>query len=89
MSDVQTLAKVFSAVLKEWLTDEQFQEMKDWNGRNRDNPCCASHDYCDANMAMVEALIQHGTMKSHGDDPLIHKELMNAAWTHARQEGLI
>jgi len=88
MSEVKILGKAFAAVLKEWLTDEQFQEMKDWNGQNRDNPCCASHDYCDANIAMHEAFLKTGIAKTE-DEIFNNITLWNGAWAHARQEGLI
>ena len=87
MSEAQQIGKTFAAVLKEWLTPEQFHEMKDWNGQNRDNPCCASHDYCDANMAMCEAFIQLKMPTTDGGR--FDTALWDAAWSYARQEGLI
>lgn len=50
------VAHAFADVLKEWLTPEQVAEA---NAKNKtddyDDSVCASHDYCDANMAMDEA----------------------------------
>jgi hypothetical protein len=52
-----TLGDRFAATLKEWLTPKEFAEMK---RRNETDPTyanlsCASHDFCDANMAMDSA----------------------------------
>jgi hypothetical protein len=49
-----TLGDRFAATLRGWLTPEEFAEMK---RRNETDPAyanlsCASHDFCDANMAM-------------------------------------
>ena len=51
------LAKCFSAVLRQWLTDSEISRINVANAANGyDALVCASHDYCDANMAMLEAV---------------------------------
>ncbi len=48
----------FSRVLKEWLTADEMREVIRANNNSSDgpfSPWCASHDYCDANEAMLEA----------------------------------
>lgn len=54
---VQALAGAFADVLVEWLGDEEFAEMKATNATPEyaGSDMCASHDYCDANMAMDAA----------------------------------
>lgn len=47
------LANAFIAVLNEWIP-EHMEEVRSRNAANNDN-CCATHDFCDANMAMDEA----------------------------------
>ncbi len=56
LPDPTELAQAFSRVLRQWLTAEQMREVV---ARNRAEQygkgICASHDFCDANMAMLEA----------------------------------
>jgi hypothetical protein len=52
------LGAAFVAVLKDWLTADDFAEMQEVNATpdfTAPNGPCASHNYCDANMAMSEA----------------------------------
>lgn len=55
---VETLAKTFADVLLEWLEKEQFEQMQRDNTERGEPRLCASHDYCDANMAMEEAVVR-------------------------------
>jgi hypothetical protein len=48
------IAKAFAAVLRDWLTADQWAEMQARNVDYSDG-VCASHDFCDANEAMAEA----------------------------------
>lgn len=52
---VQRTADEFVRILRKWLTADEFAEMR---RRNVQSPrgTCASHDFCDANMAMLEAV---------------------------------
>lgn len=49
------LAHEFSRVLREWLTDDEMEQVIERNAEVDDPRVCASHDFCDANMAMYEA----------------------------------
>lgn len=52
------LATAFVKTLREWLTGQEFEKIRIENARFRqrgDQHICASHDTCDANMAMLEA----------------------------------
>jgi hypothetical protein len=50
------LAAVFAGVLRGWLDDGHWDAMRMRNGqRGPTDLWCASHDYCDANMAMDAA----------------------------------
>jgi len=51
------LAKSFSVVLSQWLADSEISRINAANATSGyDALVCASHDYCDANMAMLEAV---------------------------------
>jgi hypothetical protein len=53
---VYILAHRFAEILKEWATPEEWSTMRATNRANGPgSPVCASHDFCDANMAMVQA----------------------------------
>lgn len=56
-------ARRFTKVLHQWLTFEQMQRVRELN-LTYEAGVCASHDFCDANMAMDEA------WNSLGIDPL-------------------
>jgi hypothetical protein len=44
----------FADILKVWFSPEQWEAMRIKNASNPEN-VCASHDYCNANIAMLEA----------------------------------
>ena len=50
----ERIADAFADVLRDWLTADQWAEMQARNVVYSDG-VCASHDFCDANMAMAEA----------------------------------
>lgn len=52
------IAMLFSAILKSWLTDDEFSEMVELTKTQTDPMICHSGDYCDSNMAMHGALVQ-------------------------------
>lgn len=93
-SKVTDLAKEFSAVLKEWIGTINLRKVIDTNRADITASWCASHDYCDANMAMDAAFTkimgrefiffndEHPeTEQQNGEDT----DLMNAAWTLAKE----
>lgn len=94
--NVDTVAKTFVAVLKAWLTKKEFAEVKARNKKNGKAGWCASHDFCDANMAMFDAMKKCGfiTYGENDSGPLVDKEseattpLWNASWDHACKEYL-
>lgn len=79
----QQIGDTFVALLRQELTPEQFREMRrrnatpEYAGTN----CCASHDFCDANMVMLAAFQQHGLEPLAEADDMA--SLWNAAWTSA------
>jgi hypothetical protein len=85
---VEALAREFARVLTDWLGAEKMREV---NARNvayaaeygDPNRVCASHDFCDANQAMLDAC--ESLMGPEFDicDESTHA-LINAAWAHAK-----
>lgn len=56
--NIEWLATAFVATLREWLTAAEFETVRVTNAgyrRRGDLNICASHNVCDANMAMLEA----------------------------------
>lgn len=52
------LAEAFSAILKAWLSPEEMALVRARNSENPGDESCASHDFCDANEAMLAAFRQ-------------------------------
>lgn len=77
------LAVGFSNVLKEWLTSEQMAEVVKRNDLPAYANACATHDFCDANMAMAEAFEKVlGREFEFGSDE--DDALFNGAWHIAK-----
>ena len=81
------LAHAFADILLDWLGDEKYEQMKlknvEYGGM-----CCASHDYCDANMAMLEAWPTVYRREYRFDDEADTLS-WNRAWDAAHALGLI
>lgn len=88
------IADQFKTTIREWLTSDQLIEVDRRNNARADSTC-ATHDFCDANMAMLAA-IQVLTKESEdeacdrllsltNDDPLL--DTVNDGWTLAKVEG--
>ncbi len=87
--DRKTIEKVgdkFAETLKQWLTEDEFAAVKRTNLHRKDGSC-ASHDYCDANMAMDVAMGHFGFFYVQSD-PNLHVDLWNAAWDYAKAKHL-
>jgi hypothetical protein len=86
---VDRVAGEFSRVLHEWLTADELAEALRRNASPEYAGCCATHDFCDANMAMQEAFIAAGLPDPglfHGvhDCGLSTDDLWDAAWDAAK-----
>jgi hypothetical protein len=80
----------FAEVLKDWLQSEKFEEVRK---RNAEDPelgiySCASHDFCDANMAMIEAFESFGEELPDDDGDQAQFDLWNKAWSYAKNTHL-
>lgn len=87
------VADRFKEVLRRWLSPAELAAIDETNRRRADGPC-ATHDYCDANMAMLEALTRICPTRTEDDlcDELCmgQTELLanvNDGWTLAKIEG--
>lgn len=83
---VERIAREFSRVLREWITDEQMQEVIRRNKAETDTRICHSHDFCDANMAMDAAFRDLGMDPFEGGEHISEAtcELWGAAWDVAK-----
>lgn len=84
---IDAAATRFREVIVDWLGHETCGEV---DTRNKSYPesVCATHDFCDANMAMFEALTDLGH-EVFNDEGLSEDvtDLWNAAWTRAKEKG--
>lgn len=85
------LAKAFADKVREWVTPSQFEEIRVRN-RTYEKGICASHDFFDANMAMLEAFEEtfDRAPQIHDGAPLkAHDQMLwNRAWDIAKLEYL-
>jgi hypothetical protein len=83
---VNMIAEAFGEVMRQWLTPAEFAEMKRRNETEAAyaEGACASHDYCDANMAMMEAFDQiMGRLLTVESDDMAQAEADCAIWNDA------
>jgi len=76
------LAERFSSILREWLTPEQLASVNAMNRSDEDKSICHTHDVCDPNQAMIDALASFGIDWSPDEMPLI-----DDAWGIAKANG--
>lgn len=83
---VAAMAEAFAEVMRQWLSEEEFAEMKRLNETDLAyaKGACASHDFCDANMAM-EAAFRQVMGRSIAADSQEDANIWNDAWELARK----
>lgn len=74
------LALEFVKIINQWLTPAQIAEVNRRNATAEYANACASHDYCDANQAMIDALEVFGIEFSLE----LADDVINAAWDIAK-----
>lgn len=77
MNEVQ-IAKEFCQILNWWLNAEEMAEVVRRNAEETNPNICHSHDFCDANEAMIVAF------ENYELDPIENMELCNKAWDLAK-----
>ena len=88
---IEEIARAFAAILAEEIGAANLAEAVRRNsedGADQSEHICHSHDFCDANMCMDEALREHGVvMFADGEMPDETVDLFNAAWTLAKRNA--
>lgn len=86
------VADAFADVLRGWLTPTQLRQVRRMNrDAGPDSGCCASHDFCDADMAMLTAYcLVTGVAEDDADLDALAAEggLFDAAWATAKLRHL-
>src|SRR5688500_6323432 len=75
----ERLSEEFCRILNEWLDPSEIREINRRNALPEYTGCCASHDFCDPNQAMADALEVFG-IEFHPE----LCDLINAAWDLAK-----
>jgi hypothetical protein len=84
---LQLVAKNFAKLLRKEIGEENFQEVLRLNATPEYRDCCASHNFCDANLLMWAAL---GHEEDDAIDPKDEEQTIfwNDAWNLAKVEYL-
>lgn len=80
----EALAEQFSQTINDWFDADTIAEVNRLNHSPEYKGVCATHDFCDANQAMIDSLDTFGLEFEHD---LI--ELINASWEIAKQNGFV
>lgn len=84
----ETIARAFAANLAATIGEANMRAVVAKNATPKYHGCCASHDYCDANIVMQDTLEACGVSVWNDDDMNDAAiALFNAAWTLARKSG--
>lgn len=82
-ADVLQLAATFSCLLEEETSGEQFADMIRRNAVETDPSICHSHDLCDANQVMLDAMELHGW--EYGGGSSEENAFVSRAWDAAKR----
>ncbi len=87
MSDANAIAREFSRLLTQYLGKGTMQQIIRINAKPENSPYCASHNYCDSNIFMWEAVCNHLGLDPDREDITLneHIDLMNQAWDIAKE----
>lgn len=88
---IEKVARSFAAALtRDYLTDKERRRVLVDNEKElastKPNQCCHTHDYCDANMAMLDAFVEvlGRETRTGDDDDGTDTNLWNSAWSYAK-----
>lgn len=85
MTTPTTLARTFCRVMNEWLNPVQMDAVRERNRTTHaDSTVCATHDFCDANMAMLQAWQECTGGDEIDTNDEAQAAVWNAAWTLAK-----
>lgn len=77
----ETIARTFSELLKADISESDMTDIIESNIANTET--CATHDYVDANVYMMQAMRVNGIEFDAQDEQ--HRKLWTDAWNHAKQ----
>ena len=89
----EALAKAFSKQMRATLTADQLRDVNERNALSTSEHACESHDYCDSNQVMLDALEILGIDVENDPaawDMVFSDEgmgLLNKAWNIAKAAG--
>lgn len=83
--DKHEIAFRFARTLSMWLTEQQIAEVNCLNATPEYATCCATHDFCDPNQAMLDVLAELKIKFKPQSDKQI--ALLDAAWSIAKTAG--
>jgi hypothetical protein len=81
----QDLANEFTIIIREWSDEFTRKTIDERNAWETDPNICHSHDFFDANQAMIDALGRFNQEFDPQDESQI--ALINEAWTLAKKQG--
>ena len=91
---VRDVSDAFTKVIQEWLSPAELKQVCKLNRSPDYHPCCcATHDFCDSNMAMFEAFKRLTgsnppvTCERHTDMTELADLLWNYAWNMSKEKG--
>ena len=82
---IKELARSFSQLLKQYLTEDQILEIIKRNDLPQYFGCCATHDFLDSNMVMDEAFTEVMGREINIQSDL-DLNIWNQAWNEAKKE---
>lgn len=84
LPDCGELSSIFSSILRRWI-GENMEEVRRRNKTEEyiTKGCCATHDFCDANQAMLNALALFGITEYDCTDEALGK-LIDEAWAMSK-----
>ena len=85
-NETRILANVFSRIIREWAGDD-LAEIVQLNSEEDDTRICHTHDFFDANEAMMEAFAELGISDDLNDD--VTAQLWGRAWRLAMDNGFL
>lgn len=86
---VGQIADGFRSVLRSWLSESDLLEVDRRNKAEKSDSVCHTHDFCDSNMAMLEAFekVTGRPLFVDGVIPDENSDLFNDAWEVAKVDG--
>lgn len=85
MENVELISAEFSKILNNWLTPEEIEgvNLKNKTDEYIKQGFCATHEHCDPNEAMIQALSKYGFEFDPQDERQM--KLINKAWALSKQ----